>query len=74
MSWKCACCTKELPDRAIAHIVVTEEGDRVQVGSDCAKNIKDAGTDGYYHEDPSTGPFYSLAAYDEMEAEGGFER
>jgi hypothetical protein len=66
MPWTCACCTKVLPDRAIENIVMTEEGDQVSVGSDCARNIVAAGADGFFHDDPDTGPFYSIKAFEAL--------
>jgi hypothetical protein len=61
--WTCACCKKELPDRAIENIVVNEEGDDVSVGSDCAKKIREAGTDGYSKDDSGEGVLYTHDAY-----------
>jgi hypothetical protein len=55
-----------LPDRAIENIVMTEEGDQVSVGSDCARNIVAAGADGFFHDDPDTGPFYSIKAFEQL--------
>lgn len=66
--WNCACCGRTLSERAIENIAIDEGGERVKVGSDCIKNIKDAGTDGYYHADSGNGPFYSIAAWEELEA------
>lgn len=66
MSWTCACCKKELPDRAIENLVVTEEGDEVSVGSDCAKKIIAAGSEGFMHENGDV-YLFTLSAYAETE-------
>jgi hypothetical protein len=63
--WNCQCCFRDLPNRAIAHVAVTEEGERVDVGSDCIKKIKASGTDGYQKDGPV---LYSIAAYEQLEA------
>jgi hypothetical protein len=64
MTWTCACCLRILPDRAIENIVLTDEGSEVSVGSDCAKNIIEAGGDGFDHEKSGQGPFYTRAAWE----------
>jgi len=48
--WTCYCCHKLLPPTAFAWVVVTEEGDPVEVGSDCGKKTRQAGEDGYTHD------------------------
>ncbi len=50
MPWNCYNCNRELRDRAIKHIVVTEHGQEVPVGSDCVKKIREAGEDGHFSE------------------------
>lgn len=65
MTWTCACCNKELPDRAIENIVVTEDGEDVSVGSDCCKKIREAGSAGHTHEETGNGPLYTRAVYDD---------
>lgn len=67
MSWDCACCTRKLPDRAIENIVVTDEGFKTAVGSDCAKKIVEAGTDGFEHPKNPGVTFYTSAAWKEVE-------
>lgn len=65
MPWTCHCCLRELPDRAIENIAVTEEGDEVPVGSDCIKRIKEAGSDGYVHPNGDI-LLYTLSAYEQL--------
>lgn len=48
--WTCFCCGKELPDTAIENVVVTEEGDEVTIGSDCARKTRESGTEGHFSE------------------------
>lgn len=64
--WQCACCLRILPMRAIAWVVVTEEGEQVEVGSDCGKKIKDAGGEGHTNEDTGA-TFFSLQAWEDLE-------
>lgn len=67
MAWTCACCLKVLPDRAIAWEVLTAEGEEVDIGSDCGKRTRAAGTAGY---SPANGAsnetFYTRSAWEEQ--------
>lgn len=63
--WNCACCGRILQDRAIENTAVTEGGEQVSVGSDCAKKIIAAGAEGHAHENGDV--LYSLKAFEHME-------
>lgn len=63
--WTCQCCHKVLPDSAFPWVVVDEEGEEVEVGSDCGKKTRAAGTDGYEH--PKTGVLlFTKSAYNAL--------
>lgn len=63
MPWDCYSCGRNLPDKAIEHAAMTEDGEQVSVGSDCIKHIKAAGEAG--HTNDKTGvTLWSLNAFD----------
>lgn len=67
--WNCYNCGRTLRPRSVKHIVVTEEGEEVPVGSDCVQHIREAGTDGFFSEGVGE-LLFTHSAYAQREAEG----